>query len=198
MARTYATAIRLAAGLAVAAAATSAAGAADTYLKLGGVQGDSARGKGETTIKVESWSWGESNTGTSAGARTAVGGAPASGSVVSPRDSASGLPTGKRQHKPMVITKELDKSTPVLMQAGPPPSGSLTLRGVVSGCSPGTYYPSAVLTTRTHRYEFAGVTVASCGSGGGGGAGGAVPMEQISLNYAKVVVRSWDPATKKE
>jgi len=34
--------------------------------------------------------------------------------IVSPRDHASGLPTGKRMHKPMVITKELDKSTPLL------------------------------------------------------------------------------------
>jgi len=34
--------------------------------------------------------------------------------IVSPRDPASGLPTGKRQHKPIVITKELDKSSPLL------------------------------------------------------------------------------------
>jgi type VI secretion system secreted protein Hcp len=34
--------------------------------------------------------------------------------IVSPRDAASGLPTGKRQHKPFVITKELDKSSPIL------------------------------------------------------------------------------------
>src|ERR1044071_9914900 len=34
--------------------------------------------------------------------------------IISPRDPASGLPTGKRMHKPMVITKELDKSTPLL------------------------------------------------------------------------------------
>jgi type VI secretion system secreted protein Hcp len=34
--------------------------------------------------------------------------------IISPRDSASGLPTGKRMHKPFVITKELDKSTPLL------------------------------------------------------------------------------------
>ena len=32
-------------------------------------------------------------------------------SVKSPRDAASGLPTGKRMHKPFVITKELDKSS---------------------------------------------------------------------------------------
>ena len=34
--------------------------------------------------------------------------------VVSPRDAASGLPTGKRQHKPFNITKEVDKSSPLL------------------------------------------------------------------------------------
>ncbi len=34
--------------------------------------------------------------------------------VVSPRDIASGLPTGKRQHKPVEITKEIDKSSPLL------------------------------------------------------------------------------------
>ncbi len=35
-------------------------------------------------------------------------------SIVSPRDPQSGLPTGQRMHKPYVITKELDKATPVL------------------------------------------------------------------------------------
>jgi hypothetical protein len=35
--------------------------------------------------------------------------------VLSPRDAASGLPTGKRQHKPMTFVKDLDKSTPILM-----------------------------------------------------------------------------------
>jgi type VI secretion system secreted protein Hcp len=37
--------------------------------------------------------------------------------IMSPRDPASGLPTGKRMHKPFVITKELDKSSPLLMNA---------------------------------------------------------------------------------
>ena len=36
--------------------------------------------------------------------------------IVSPRDAASGLPTGKRMHKPLVITKELDKASPLLLQ----------------------------------------------------------------------------------
>jgi type VI secretion system secreted protein Hcp len=34
--------------------------------------------------------------------------------ITSPRDAQTGLPTGKRQHKPFVVTKELDKSTPIL------------------------------------------------------------------------------------
>ncbi|MDR7088715.1 MULTISPECIES: type VI secretion system tube protein Hcp [Cellvibrio] len=35
-------------------------------------------------------------------------------SIKSPRDAASGLATGKRQHKPMIITQQLDKSSPQL------------------------------------------------------------------------------------
>jgi type VI secretion system secreted protein Hcp len=34
--------------------------------------------------------------------------------LVSPRDPVSGHATGKRQHKPFIITKELDKSSPLL------------------------------------------------------------------------------------
>jgi type VI secretion system secreted protein Hcp len=34
-----------------------------------------------------------------------------------PTDAATGLPTGKRQHKPLVVTKELDAATPLLDNA---------------------------------------------------------------------------------
>jgi type VI secretion system secreted protein Hcp len=34
--------------------------------------------------------------------------------IVCPRDPASGIPTGKRVHKPFMLTKELDKATPLL------------------------------------------------------------------------------------
>ncbi|MEA3292205.1 MAG: type VI secretion system tube protein TssD [Pseudomonadota bacterium] len=33
--------------------------------------------------------------------------------VVSPRDNATGQPSGKRQHEPFVITKEADISSPL-------------------------------------------------------------------------------------
>ena len=35
--------------------------------------------------------------------------------VSAPVDSASGLPSGKRQHRPIRVTKEIDKATPLLM-----------------------------------------------------------------------------------
>jgi type VI secretion system secreted protein Hcp len=37
--------------------------------------------------------------------------------IISPRDAGSGLPTGKRQHKPLTITMEVGASTPQLLNA---------------------------------------------------------------------------------
>ena len=37
--------------------------------------------------------------------------------IISPRDAASGLPTGKRQHQPIVIVKHIDAATPLLLNA---------------------------------------------------------------------------------
>ena len=34
--------------------------------------------------------------------------------IVCPRDPQSGIPTGKRMHKPFAITKELDRASPLL------------------------------------------------------------------------------------
>jgi type VI secretion system secreted protein Hcp len=34
--------------------------------------------------------------------------------VVAPRDPQSGLPTGQRMHKPFIVTKELDRASPLL------------------------------------------------------------------------------------
>jgi type VI secretion system secreted protein Hcp len=37
--------------------------------------------------------------------------------LISPRDAASGLPTGKRMHKPIVITKRMDCASPQFWNA---------------------------------------------------------------------------------
>jgi type VI secretion system secreted protein Hcp len=39
------------------------------------------------------------------------------GEIVSPRDQSSGMPTGKRQHKPLVVSKKVGASTPLFAQA---------------------------------------------------------------------------------
>jgi len=37
--------------------------------------------------------------------------------IVSPRDAASGLPTGKRQHKPFTVVKYINRGSPLLLNA---------------------------------------------------------------------------------
>lgn len=37
--------------------------------------------------------------------------------VNSPRDATTGLPTGKRQHKPLTVTKYIDRTTPLFYSA---------------------------------------------------------------------------------
>lgn len=50
--------------------------------------------------------------------------------VAMPRDVASGLPTGRRQHEPITIRKEIDKSTPT---APPPPPQRTPMRSTPPG-----------------------------------------------------------------
>jgi hypothetical protein len=44
--------------------------------------------------------------------------------IVSPRDAASGLPTGKRQHKPFTIIRELDPSSQTALRESPTKASS--------------------------------------------------------------------------
>ncbi|MCO6465937.1 MAG: type VI secretion system tube protein Hcp [Bradyrhizobiaceae bacterium] len=71
---------------------STSAFATDFFLKIDGVDGESSDQEHKGWIEVQSWSWGVSNTST----------------------PQTGLPTGKRQHKPMTIVKQLDKSSPQL------------------------------------------------------------------------------------
>ncbi|HLF32144.1 MAG TPA: type VI secretion system tube protein Hcp, partial [Xanthomonadales bacterium] len=82
-------------GLALACALLGPASAsAAGYIKISGVEGESTDKGHKDEIDILSWSWGESQ-----------------------RDAASGMATGKRQHKPLMITKRVDKSSPKLQQA---------------------------------------------------------------------------------
>lgn len=72
----------------------------DAYLRLRGKSQGDIKGAGNRTgrkglIKVISWHH----------------------DIAAPRDPASGLPTGRRQHQPFVITKEVDCASPLLLSA---------------------------------------------------------------------------------
>jgi len=54
---------------------------------------------------------------TQKGREDSVGVIAVSHQIISPRDPQSGLATGQRQHKALVVTKELDKSSPIFYNA---------------------------------------------------------------------------------
>src|SRR5215210_2289567 len=94
-----------------------------------------------------------------------------------------GLSNAKRTHPPLVK----------MVKAGEPGSIALAMR--LPGCAVGTRYASAELTTPDGRYALQDLVVASCGAGG---AGGGAPAEQVTLDYAKVKVRGWNPEKKED
>ena len=155
--------------LAVVTCAALSASAADYFIKFEGIDGESSDGRRPGEIDVMSFSWGVSNTA----------------------NAASGLPTGKRQHKPFSISKHVDKATPKLFER----------------CCNGAHIPKVVLTFV--RQSAAGgpedyliitmedVVITSYSIGASeAGQGSQLPMEEISMSYGKITYR-WIP-TKEE
>ncbi len=68
---------------------------ADFYLRINGIDGEIMDPELSGAIELESFSFG----------------------VLSPRDAASGLATGRRQHKPVTFSKRIDKASPLLFRA---------------------------------------------------------------------------------
>ncbi|MDE3109811.1 MAG: type VI secretion system tube protein Hcp [Acidobacteriota bacterium] len=84
------------------------------------------------------------------------------------RDMATGQASGKRMHKPLVITKEMDSASPKLYQA----------------CATGKHFPSALVETGGKQYKLFDVVIASVQKS----SGGERPMETITLNFTKIEV----------
>lgn len=111
---------------------------------------------GSVLLKVSSETLGDIQGGVSSpGAEGAMNVLGFSHEVVSPRDAASGLPTGKRQHKPISITKPIDKATPLLMHA-------LVSNDNLPSCTLEFYRQSA--TGETEKYYTIKLTNASISS----------------------------------
>lgn len=170
--------------LAAATMAAPAFAAADYYLKFDTVKSESsAKAGGGNQIEILSWSWGTTMVGAwdgtikgspSAEKFGAVSGTHRDAEITSPRDAASGMPTGKRQHGWVTVSKPLDRG-----------SVRVKVKFPWLDCRVGAAFPDAVLQNDTGRYELQNVFISGCAADG------------VALNYAKVTVRGWD-ATKKE
>lgn len=129
----------------------------DYFLKIKGVEGESQDKVHKGEIDLESWSWGETQTGS----HVAGGGGGA----------------GKVNMQDFHFTMRCNKASPKLLLA----------------CAQGAHIPSALLTCRKAGKEqqeylkitFSDLLVSSYQIGGSGGAD-VLPMDQISLNFAKI------------
>lgn len=106
--------------------------------------------------------------------------------ITSPRDAASGLATGKRQHEPLVFRKTIDKSTPLLLSA-------LVTNENITEAHFKFWKPSATgAETQYFTIDLQNASIASHNlyhpdtydSGAGGSAPGE--LEELSLTYQKI------------
>jgi type VI secretion system secreted protein Hcp len=131
----------------------------DYFLKIEGIEGESADAKHKGEIDVESWSWGETNSGTHA-----MGG---------------GGGAGKVSFQDFHFVMKVNKASPKLNLA----------------CATGEHIKKATLTCRKaggEQQEFLKYTFSDClvssFQQGGAATGSVIPLDQISLNYAKIEV----------
>jgi len=128
----------------------------DYFLKLKDIEGESADGKHKNEIDIESWSWGENN----AGSHAAGGGGGA----------------GKVSMQDFNFTMRVNKASPKLLLA----------------CANGLHVKEGLLTCRKAgkdqqeylKVKFTDLLVSSFQTGGS--SGDVVPVDQISLNFAKI------------
>lgn len=131
--------------------------AVDFFLKLDGIDGESQDSKHKGEIDVESWSWGESQAGSHSG--------------------GGGGGAGKVSMQDFHFVMKVNKSSPKLLLA----------------CATGEHIKKATLVCRKagkEQQEYLKITlsdllVSSFQTGGSEGSG-VLPMDQISLNYAKI------------
>jgi type VI secretion system secreted protein Hcp len=141
--------------------------AADMFLMLDGIKGESADDKHKGEIDIESFSWGLAQTG--AGHR------------------GSGSGTGKVDVQDINITKKVDKSSPTLQLAcanGKHISkGKITLRK--AGENPLDYLTIDLESVFVSNYQIAHTV-----------GGMDVPSETFALNFVKVKTEYWTQSDK--
>ena len=133
--------------------------AADYFLKIDGVEGESKADKHTGEIDLESFSWGATQSGSFA--------------------TGGGGGSGKVAMQDFHFTMGINKAGPALFLC----------------CAQGDHIPKAILTCRKAGKEqqeflkvtFSDILVSSYQTGGSGGAD-ILPVDQISLNFAKIEI----------
>ncbi len=149
-------------------AATASLAASDFYLKINGAEGETTANSRSKHIELESWSLGASQAG-----------------IVSPRDAASGLPTGKRQHRPIAVIKPVEASSAraaattaseatapattaevqTVSFVVPEPSDE-SMAELARMCASGQHIKSAMLGSPSGRYQLKDAVITSCAVNG--------------------------------
>ena len=131
--------------------------AVDYFLKIEGIDGESSDAKHKNEIDLESWSFGATNSGSMA--------------------HGGGGGSGKVQFNDFHFVMRVNKSSPKLMLA----------------CASGEHIKKAILTCRKagkDQQEYLKFTFSDClvssFQQGGSSSGEIVPLDQISLNFAKI------------
>jgi type VI secretion system secreted protein Hcp len=131
--------------------------AVDYFLKLDGIEGESQDHKHKNEIELESWSWGQTNSGTMA--------------------SGGGGGAGKVSMQDFHFVMKVNKASPKLILA----------------CAGGDHIKMATLVCRKagkDQQEYLTVKMSdllvSSYQTGGSGHSDVVPVDQISLNFAKI------------
>ncbi len=129
----------------------------DYFLKIDGIQGESADSKHKNEIDVMSWSWGATQTGT-----MSFGG---------------GGGAGKVSHQDLHFTMKMSKASPKLALAC---SSGEHIKGALLTCRKAGKEQQEYLVIK-----LTDLLISSYQTGGSGG-DDVVPTDQVSMNYAKI------------
>jgi type VI secretion system secreted protein Hcp len=140
--------------------------AADIFLKIDGIDGESKDDKHKNEIELMAWSWAEAQTGSAA--------------------RGGGMGSGKVEVHDIAFTKFVDKATPKLISACAEgkhiPTAKLVMRK--AGGEQKEYL----------KIELDDVLVSSYATSGANG--GEAPTENIALNFGKITVEYFEQDNK--
>ena len=132
----------------------------DAFIKLGDIKGESQDSKHKGEIEVLSFHWGVTQSGTSA--------------------HGSGAGAGRASISDFSFVKHIDSASPILFQK----------------CAEGEHIKDGLVTVRKAggtqleylKYKFTDLMVSSVRPGGSSQGGDEIPLEEVSLNFAKCEV----------